>query len=519
MTQKKAGPIKIKRVLIANRGEIAVRITNTLKELGIETVALRTDEECGLPHTLVANACINLGKGTLRETYLNKNKIIEIAKSQNVDAIHPGYGLLSENAEFAAMVEKAGLKFIGPRSESIKAMGDKISSKERCLRLGIPLIPGIQNPESMKPNEVFQKAIEMGPPLLVKASAGGGGKGMRIFRPELGEDRAVSQNRFFEVYGEAKREAMAAFGDDRVMIEKYIENPRHIEIQVFGDQHKQYRHLYERECSIQRRYQKIVEESPSPFMTTELREKMTSDALKICDDIQYEGAGTIEFIVSPEGKYYFLEMNTRLQVEHPVTELVTGLDLVALQILVAEGHPLPFKQSELIQRGHALEVRLCAEDPDQNFMPATGKILQVMNSSLGPNARLDTGYIDGAEVTVSFDSMLAKLVVFAESRPRAIQRMVESLKKVPFLGVKNNRDYLMRIMKTSAFHKGETYTNFVNINQKELGIPEVNQATKDLLAVGMQFFRYRGKSQNNYSGKAGGSGPTVFDLLTGKKIN
>ncbi len=390
-------------------------------------------------------------------------------------------------------------------------MGDKIESKKRCQRLGIPLIPGLQA-EGLSDEKLVLEAKKIVPPVLIKASAGGGGKGMRIVA-----DSDNFNERFSEALGEARREAKASFGDDRVFVEKYIQNPRHIEIQVFGDQHGNHVHLFERECSIQRRYQKIIEESPSPIMTEALRSKMTDAALKICRDINYVGAGTVEFIVSKEGDFFFLEMNTRLQVEHPVTEWVTGLDLVAWQILVAQGLPLPRKQSEIIHRGHAIEVRLCAEDPDNAFLPCIGTILKVMHRNLGPGQRLDTGYQEGNAVSVNFDSLLGKLSVYAPTRAYAIARMRQALKEVCFLGVKNNRDYLGRILRHPAFSEGKTFTSFVQTFAQDL-LPEVLSLEEEALMLALPVVA----SKHNILGEKNGNGADrildVFEVIRGNPI-
>tara|TARA_R110000868_G_scaffold280577_1_gene540972 strand:- start:2929 stop:4413 length:1485 start_codon:yes stop_codon:yes gene_type:complete len=441
--------LKFKKILIANRGEIALRVIRSCKELGIKTVTLYTDEEIDLPHALAGDESVCLGSGALSDTYLAQERIIKICLDLDVDAIHPGYGFLSENAEFCRKVTAAGIKFIGPSPESMILMGDKTGSKRKMEEIKIPLIPGYHGDEQ-DPDFLKKEADKIGYPVLVKASAGGGGKGMRV---------VASASEFIESLAAAKREAMNAFGDQRVLIEKYIQNPRHIEIQVMSDQHGNHTHLFERECSIQRRHQKIVEESPSPALDAKLREQMAQVATKITSSINYEGAGTIEFILDGDiaGAFYFLEMNTRLQVEHPVTEMVTGLDLVKLQIAVAQGEKLPYAQSDLVQRGHAIELRIYAEDPDNGFLPSIGTIHQVAETS----ARLDTGYKDNNKVTISFDPMLAKLVVYGASRSEAIASALQALKETPFLGVTTNRDYLARILTHDKFLSGETFTHFV----------------------------------------------------------
>lgn len=460
--------VKFKKILIANRGEIALRVIRTCRAMGIKTVTLFMDEEHDLPHASAGDESVCLGSGPLKDTYLNQEKLIEIAKRLNVDAIHPGYGFLSENASFCRKVTSAGIKFIGPSPEAMILMGDKTGSKRKMEEIAVPLIPGYHGDEQ-GPELLKKEADKIGYPVLIKASAGGGGKGMRV---------VDSAKEFTSALEAAKREAMNAFGDDRVLIEKYIRNPRHIEIQVMSDQHGNHTHIFERECSIQRRHQKIIEESPSVALSSDLRKKMAAVATQISRSINYEGAGTIEFILDGDipDTFYFLEMNTRLQVEHPVTELVSGLDLVKLQIEVAQGQQLPYKQEELVMRGHALELRLYAEDPDNGFLPSIGTISKVAKTS----ARLDTGYVDGNEVTISFDPMLAKLVVFGASREAATEAALQALKETPFLGVTTNRDYLARILTHPKFIAGETFTNFVQTYKEDLAPKDAND---DELAI------------------------------------
>ncbi|MBH48799.1 MAG: biotin carboxylase [Halobacteriovorax sp.] len=482
--------LKLQKILIANRGEIALRVIRSCKELGIKTVTLYTDEEIDLPHALAGDESVCLGSGALSDTYLAQDRIIKICKDLNVDAIHPGYGFLSENAEFCRKVTAAGIKFIGPSPESMILMGDKTGSKRKMEEIKIPLIPGYHGDEQ-EPSFLKKEADKIGYPVLVKASAGGGGKGMRV---------VASSSEFLESLAAAKREAMNAFGDERVLIEKYIQNPRHIEIQVMSDQHGNHTHLFERECSIQRRHQKIVEESPSPALDQTLRTKMAEVAIRITSSINYEGAGTIEFILDGDipGAFYFLEMNTRLQVEHPVTELVTGLDLVKLQIAVASGEKLPYTQADLVQRGHALELRIYAEDPDNGFLPSIGTIHQVAETS----ARLDTGYKDGNKVTISFDPMLAKLIVYGATRDEAIASALQALKETPFLGVTTNRDYLARILTHEKFVEGETFTHFVATYAESL-TPKDAEDGEIALAVASHFLMNSSpkvvSNANNYS--------------------
>ncbi len=447
---------KIKRILIANRAEISLRVIKTCKEMGIETITIYKSEEKNYPHAFESDYSVCLGEGTLAQTYLNQDKIIEIAKEYKADAIHPGYGFLSENANFAKKVRENSIIFIGPSEKAITLMGDKKGSKELIEKIGVPAIPGYHG-DDQSDETLYQEANKIGYPVLIKASAGGGGKGMRV---------VTDSNDFQSELESAKRESMNAFGDDRVLIEKYIQKPRHIEIQVFSDSHGSHLHLFERECSIQRRHQKIVEETLSTALDEKLRNEMGECAVKICKEIDYLGAGTVEFIFE-DGKFYFLEMNTRLQVEHPVTEMITGVDLVKWQIMAAQGEPIELKQSDLSPRGHAIEVRIYAEDPDNNFMPQIGKIEKVGNTKLN-STRLDSGYIDLNEVTVNFDPMLAKLIAHGDTRQSAIQKILEELNSVCFLGIKTNINYLKRILSHPEFIKGNTYTDFVVINEESL---------------------------------------------------
>lgn len=448
---------EIKKILIANRGEISKRIVDTCRDMGIKSVAIYSEEEKEYPHRFYADEAYSLGSGALKDTYLNHEKIIDIALAAKADAIHPGYGFLSERSFFAKAVTDAGLVFIGPSVENIELMGDKKSSKEKIQELNVPSIPGYHGKDQTL-KTLHAKAKEIGYPVLIKASAGGGGKGMRI----------VSDDKDFEVELEgAKREALNAFSDDTVLIEKFITSPRHIEIQVMSDAHGGHYHLFERECSIQRRYQKIIEESPSVALSKELRAEMCAAALKITKGINYLGAGTVEFILDTDGKFYFLEMNTRLQVEHPVTEMVTGMDLVKMQIQVARGEKLNLSQDDIKQKGHAIEVRLYAEDPDNEFLPSTGKI-NFIGTPKVRNSRFDCGFVAGNEVTIQFDPMLAKLIVWGETRVEATTKMLRALDETPFLGVKTNHDYLKRIFKTEEYQKGLTFTHFVKTNQEKL---------------------------------------------------
>lgn len=449
--------MKIKKILVANRGEIALRVLKTAKEMGIKVVTVYAEDDKNLPHALFADESYSLGSGTLQDTYLNKAKLIEVTKKSGADAIHPGYGFLSENEEFARMVESAGITFIGPTPESIVLMGDKIGSKKALEKIKIPLTPGYHGDDQSEEN-LMKEAKKIGYPVLIKASAGGGGKGMRIVHQD---------SELLESIRGAKSEGLKSFSSDKVLIEKYVVNPRHIEVQLMSDTHGNHLHFFERECSIQRRYQKVVEETPAPNMSQELRLKVCETATEIARGINYRGAGTVEFIMSQDGTFYFMEMNTRLQVEHPVTEMVTGHDLVKYQIMVAQGDKIPLKQSDIKQKGQAIECRIYAEDPDNNFMPSIGTIERIGTPTLR-DVRLDCGFLDGTQVGVNYDPMLAKLVVWGETREIAISKSIHSLDEVLFLGVKTNRDFLKRILAHKDFVKGHTHTHFIPDHKSDL---------------------------------------------------
>jgi len=444
-----------KKILIANRGEIAIRIMRACKELGIPTVAVYSDADKNALHVQTAEEAIHIGDSSPKESYLNMDKIIAAAKQANADAIHPGYGFLSENASFAAKVASAKLTFIGPSADSIRAMGDKAESKVRMKGAGVPTVPGFEGTGQETSAELTPAVQEIGYPILVKAAAGGGGKGMRVVHAESELSEGVES---------ARREALNAFGDERLLIEKYVANAHHVEFQVFGDQHGNLVHLFERECSVQRRHQKIIEETPSPLLTPELRDQMGNAAVAAAKAVGYYNAGTVEFILDPDTlKFYFLEMNTRLQVEHPVTEFVTGLDLVHWQIRVASGERFPFTQSHFSQRGHAIECRVYAEDPADGFLPSTGKLLQFIEPR-GPGIRVDSGFAAGSEVTHFYDPLLAKLIVHAEDRPTAIQRMQAALKEFVVHGVVTNIDFLQAVLLHPDFVNGQVTTRWVEQN-------------------------------------------------------
>ena len=441
---------KIKRLLIANRGEIACRIVATCRAMGIETVTLFAADDRDLPHAHAGDFAVLLEGKNLSETYLNIEKIIAVAKASGADAVHPGYGFLSENAGFAEAVTKAGLIFVGPPPKVIKLMGDKAESRMLCQSIKVPTVPGYDG-DATDIKTLTKEAEKIGFPLLVKAAAGGGGKGMRI---------VAQASELTSALESAKSEAKNAFGDDRLLMEKYLTQPRHIEVQVFSDTHGNHLHLFERECSIQRRYQKIVEESPAPQLSDKTRARMVAEAIKITTHIGYVGAGTVEFIFDSSGEFYFLEMNTRLQVEHPVTEMVTGLDLVQMQIEVAQGEKLRISQADVKQHGHAIEVRLYAEDAAREFMPSPGTLSRFDLPHL-PHVRCENGYASGSTVSASYDPMIAKIAAWGNTRAEATERLTNALSQTQVSGVTNNRAFLMKVLAQPAFAKGDTSTDFI----------------------------------------------------------
>ncbi len=439
-----------KKILIANRGEIAVRIMATCRAMGIATVAVYSDADRHALHTQTADEAYAIGPAPATQSYLNIAAILEVGRQSGAEAIHPGYGFLSENAAFVEACEQAGIVFIGPPAPAMRLMGSKIAAKRLAQSVGAPTIPGY-NGDSQEDAALLQEARRIGFPVLIKASAGGGGKGMREVHTEAD---------FLDQLAGARREAIGAFGDDTVFLERLLLQPRHVEIQVLGDTFGHLIHLGERECSIQRRHQKIVEESPSVALTPALRAEMGAAAVRIAQAAEYVNAGTLEFMLDREKRFYFLEMNTRLQVEHPVTELVTGLDLVRQQIRIAAGEPLDIAQEAISQRGHAIEVRLYAEDPQQNFLPSTGTISSFVSPS-GPGVRVDSGVQSGDEISQYYDPMIAKLIVYGEDRPAAIARLRDALRQQAVFGVQTNASLLLSIADHPAFAGGQTYTNFL----------------------------------------------------------
>jgi acetyl-CoA carboxylase biotin carboxylase subunit len=464
---------KIKKILIANRGEIAIRIMRTCREMGISTVAVFSDADRTSMHVRYANEAYHIGASSSSESYLNSTKIIDVAKMSGADAIHPGYGFLSENADFAQKCTESGIKFIGPSADVINQMGNKIQARLKMISAGVPVVPGTT--ESVKTEkDAIETIMKIGLPVMVKAAAGGGGKGMRLI---TAEKDIVSMVR------SARSEAKSSFGNDSVYIEKYISSPHHIEFQILGDQHGNVIHLFERECSVQRRHQKMIEETPSPLMTQELRDKMGECAVNAAKAVNYEGAGTIEFLVDNDLNFYFLEMNTRLQVEHPITERVTGIDLVKQQILIAEGQALKLSQDKLRQTGHAIECRIYAEDSDNNFMPNPGRIFNI-TQPLGLGVRTDGYVYEGYEIPIYYDSMISKLIVWAQNRNEAIERMKRALYEYKITGVKTSIKFLERIMDTEDFKSGNYDTNFIEKNREILlEVRKCSPETEDMIII------------------------------------
>jgi acetyl-CoA carboxylase biotin carboxylase subunit len=439
-------------LLIANRGEIAVRLIRAARELGLRTVAVYSEADREALHIRLADAAYELGPPEPAQSYLDIARILDVAHACRADAVHPGYGFLAENAAFAEACTNAGLTFVGPSAQAMRQMGSKILSKEIAERAGVPVVPSYHPQDAASlAEEAPQAAERLGYPILVKASAGGGGKGMRVV------ERPADLRPALEA---GAREAYQAFGDATLLLEKYLVRPRHVEIQILGDHFGNRVHLFERECSIQRRHQKIVEETPSPAMTPALRQRMAEAALRLAAAVDYTSLGTVEFLLAPDGTFYFLEMNTRLQVEHPITELVTGVDLVHQQLRVARGERLAFTQAQLTQRGHAIECRLYAEDPAHGFLPATGRIA-VLREPAGPGRRIDSGLALHTEVTPYYDPILAKLVTYGLTRQEAICRMQDLLREYTVLGVTTNRQFLLEVVSSQAFAEGDTDTTFL----------------------------------------------------------
>ncbi len=440
------------KILIANRGEIACRVIRTCRKLGIRTVAVYSEADADAQHVRLADEAYPIGGPRPTDSYLRGDVILEVAKNSGAQAIHPGYGFLSENADFADAVETTGIVFIGPKAASMRKMGSKAGAKDLMAAADVPVVPGYTG-DDQSPNILSREAARIGFPLMIKAAHGGGGKGMRVVHRL---DEFISQ------LESCQREAKNAFGRDRVLLERYVQSPRHIEIQVFGDAHGHAIHLNERECSAQRRYQKVLEESPSPFLTPELRAAMGEAAVKAAHAIDYVNAGTVEFIVDPSGAFYFMEINTRLQVEHPVTELTTGLDLVEWQLRIAAGEPLPITQEQVPQHGHAIEVRLYAEDPEAGFLPGSGKLEKLLLPEPSPNVRIDSGVVEGDTVSIFYDPMIAKMIVWDQDRASALARLRDALSRCDIVGPKSNIGFLERLVRHPAVVDGSIDTGYLD---------------------------------------------------------
>jgi acetyl-CoA carboxylase biotin carboxylase subunit len=453
----------IARLLIANRGEIAVRIARACRELGIESVAVYSEADRSAAHVAAADRAVPIGPAPVESSYLSSASILEAARSSGADAVHPGYGFLSENADFARACERTGLVFVGPTSSAIALTGSKLEARRTVEGAGVPVVPGEVPPDQT--DDGLRKAIDrLGLPALVKASAGGGGRGMRLVG--IGDEIVTAVQ-------SARREALAAFGDGTLYVERLLTRAHHVEVQVFGDAHGEVVHLFERDCSLQRRHQKVIEESPSPVLTEALRERLTTAAVCAARAVGYRNAGTVEFLVDERDTahagraFYFLEMNTRLQVEHPITEAVAGLDLVRAQLLVASGEPLPWRQRDLTQRGHAVEARVYAEDPQKGFLPQSGRLL-VYREPAGPGLRVDSGVREGDLVSPFYDPLLAKVIAAAETRPLAIARLVAALRQYVILGVRTNIPVLLRVLEHPDFLSGTATTSWLDERVAEL---------------------------------------------------
>ena len=468
----------MKKILVANRGEIALRVMRSARKMGIQTVAIYSDADRKAPHVKYADEAYYIGKSPSSESYLVMDKILAVAKEAGADGIHPGYGFLSENSTFATAVNKAGIKFIGPGNHAIETMGSKLAAKDAVKKYNIPMVPGTDHAVT-EVSEAKEVAKDIGFPILIKASAGGGGKGMRVVERE--EDLEEQMKR-------ATSEALSSFGDGSVFIEKYVSSPRHIEIQVLADSHGNVVHLFERECSIQRRHQKVVEEAPSVVLTPELRAAMGKAAVDVAKSCDYEGAGTVEFLLDENKNFYFLEMNTRLQVEHPVTEMITGIDLVEEQIKIARGDVLSFTQDELKITGHALELRVYAEDPLNNFQPSIGT-LSTYKVPKGDYVRVDDGYEEGMEIPIYYDPMIAKLITYGATRTEALHRMKEAIREYKIEGIETTLAFGHHVCKHEQFVSGDFDTHFVKKYYSAEKIKEEQKAEKEIAAkVALKYY-------------------------------
>ena len=478
-----------KKILVTNRGEIAQRIFLACKELGIKSVAVFSEADAGAPWVLAADESYPLKGVTASETYLNQEVLFTVAKLCAVDAIHPGYGFLSENPQFAAACSAQGITFIGPSADSMRLMGSKAAARNLAQRSGVPIVPGVDG-QDLEDSDLLTAAAKMDYPLLIKASAGGGGKGMRV---------VWSEDEFTGALQLARSEALSSFGSDHILVEKYFTQIHHVEIQILGDSYGKILHLFERECSIQRRHQKIIEESPAPVIQDDaLRQEMATAAVRLAKAAGYVNAGTVEFIVDENGRFYFLEMNTRLQVEHPVTEMVSGLDLAVWQIRIAAGEPLPFEQEELRQRGHAIECRLYAEDPANHFFPSIGT-LALFRLPVGPGVRVDAGIETGSEISPYYDPMLAKIITWGQDRQEAVRKMRLALQNTVVLGVTTNITYLLSILQNPHFLNGQTPTNFLDQHMADWQPEALNDEELWLAAAVFEMLSGGGKQLGNRS--------------------
>nr|MBN2278419.1 acetyl-CoA carboxylase biotin carboxylase subunit [candidate division Zixibacteria bacterium] len=484
---------RIKKILVANRGEIAIRIMRACHDAGIKSVAVFSDCDRTAYHVRLADEAFHIGPSPSRESYLKQDNIIKAVRKSGADAVHPGYGFLAENAEFAKRCEKEDIIFIGPKSETIALLGDKLEARRLALRAGLPVTPGTDF-DLKEADKVIARAGEIGYPVLVKAAAGGGGKGMRIVRKE---------SQLAESIQSAIREAGSAFGDGRVYLEKYLLRPRHIEIQILTDSHGNAVYLGERECSIQRRHQKVIEETPSPVVSKELRERMGKAAVSIARESGYLGAGTVEFLVDEELNFYFLEVNTRLQVEHPVTEMVTGVDLVREQIRIAEDLPMSIRQEDIVPRGHAIECRIYAEDPHNDFMPSTGTIAEYREPA-GPGIRVDSGVVSGSQIPVYYDPIISKLVIWGKDRQEAIERTRRALGEYRISGVHSTIGFGCSVMRSPRFIMGDYATDFIDVEfpHRKFECPEADQAEKAAIAAIIYDFLNRNKINTGFGTSA-----------------
>jgi acetyl-CoA carboxylase, biotin carboxylase subunit len=474
----------MQKILVANRGEIAMRVLRTAKEMGIKTVAVFSEADRNMPYVRYADEAVCIGPAPSSQSYLRADKIIEVARITGADAIHPGYGFLSENASFSKACADAGITFIGPSATSIEMMGSKIAAKQAAKKFNVPMVPGTEDPVS-DPFEAKTIAARIGYPILIKASAGGGGKGMRVVNSEDELDEQMHM---------AKSEAMSAFGDDAVFIEKYVAAPKHIEIQLLGDKHGNYVYLFERECSIQRRHQKLIEEAPSSCLTPDIRKAMGESAIAVARSCKYYGAGTVEFLVDEQLNFYFLEMNTRLQVEHCVTEMITGIDLVKEQIKVARDEKLSFTQDDLEINGHSIELRVCAEDPMNNFLPDTGT-LEMYQPPKGPGVRVDDGYEQGQAIPIFYDPLISKLVVHAATRDEAIERLCRAVDEYYIKGIQNTLSFGKWAVQTTPFKSGNFDTKFIENYFKPEYLVEDDPAANEVAALLSVFLWNKNKKE------------------------